>query len=89
MKKYTLFKVKVLNRYRNSQNQYIREQFLKCFLFISEESEDKIKKENTFDYPSYDTYVQFKSEIKVTKKMHQEVIDNGGIKEYENDIKTI
>lgn len=85
MKRYKLYKVKVLNRYRNSQGQYIREQFVKCVLFSSLNLEEIIKKENTENFPSHDTYVQSKVEIKVLKSVYEEVIKNGH-KEYDHDI---
>lgn len=85
MKRYKLYKAKVLNRYRNSQGQYIREQFVKCILFTSLESEETIQKENTKNHPSHDTYVQSKVEIKVLKSVYEEVIKNGH-KEYDHDI---
>lgn len=86
MKRYKLFKAKVLNRYRNSQGQYIREQFVKCFLFTSEEYEETIKQENTINYTSHDTYVQSKVEIKVLKAVYEEVVKNNGHKEYDYDV---
>lgn len=85
MKKYKLYKVRVLNRYRNSQGQYIRELFLKSFIFKSEDFENKIKETNTINYSSYDTYVQSKKEIKVDKKTYQNVLDNDGFLEYDYD----
>ena len=85
MKRYKLFKVKVLNRYRNSQGQYIREQFVKCFLFTSLDSEEQIKHDNTKNHPSHDTYAQQKVEIKFLKSVFEEV-SLSGYKEYDYDV---
>lgn len=85
MKRYKLFKVRILNRYKNSQGQYVREQFLKSVLFTSDDIENKIREENTIDYSSYDRYVQSKKEIKVNKETYQSVLNNNGSLEFEHD----
>lgn len=85
MKRYKLYKVKILNRYRNSQGQYIREQFVKCVLFTSLDFEEHIKHENTKNHPSHDTYAQQKVEIKVLKSVFEDV-SLSGYKEYDYDV---